>query len=709
MIANRGPGAVAVGFGVTIFLSSLLLFQIQPIVSKHILPWYGGSPAVWTTCLLFFQLVLFAGYGYSHLLVRRVSPRTQALIHGTLIVAAMLPALLPGPAWAPQGIESPLPRILRMLLVTVGLPYFVLSATSPLLQSWIHRVAPDRPPWHLFATSNAGSLIALASYPFLVEPLLSLPEQARNWKWGFLAFAMFCGALLWQVARQGAASRAPAEPETRPGAPAGRTGGPALWVGWSATSVVLFMAVTNQLSLNIASIPFVWVMPLGIYLLSFIVTFSGHRGYPRRLFAFLLVFAVVAFYLALPGDIQPDLAVLQLGSLQRIALAGLALFVCCMVCHGELYRSRPPAADLTRFYLSVSLGGVVGGVLVGVVAPLVFLLYHELQLGLVACGVLYAISVRRDSAGLFPEPRRNAVTALIASALAVMVTASVVLTVDQLQDTVYTKRNFFGLIRVQDVGRDDPTQDRHLDLAHGTTLHGLQFLGDKARRIPTIYYGPISGVGLTLRSVERPGGREVGVIGMGAATLAAYGRTGDRIRFYEIDPDMEEVARHPFTFLEDSEATCDVVIGDGRLSLERDPESRFDVLVLDAFSSDAIPTHLLTVEAMEIYSAHLNPEGVFAFHISNHYLNLAPIVAGLAQRQGYRAIEVANLDEPDGATREATWMLLSRSDLFFERLEAISRPLRTAGLVAIREATPEQYPEIRIWTDDYSNLLQILR
>lgn len=694
--------------GVTVFLGSFLLFLVQPIAGRRILPWYGGSPAVWTTCLVFFQSALLAGYAYAHLLARRASPRRQAVVHGALLAAALLPPVLPGLESAPAGNAAPVPGILALLLRTIGLPFFLLAASGPLLQAWAGRIHPERPPWRLFAVSNAGSLTALVAYPVLVAPELSVTAQARVWKAGLVVFALLVGFVLHRLATglpSGApGSGGPADPAADPARGPER---PGLWIAWSATAVILFMAVTNQLSLNIASVPFLWTMPLGLYLLSFVVTFSGPAAYPRPILAGLLVVAFVAFWVALPGDTQSELVVLRLTSLQRIVTSGLALFVCCMVCHGELYRLRPRRARLTRYYLAISLGGVVGGVLVGVVAPRAFLLYHELQLGLLACGVLCLLTLRREGPAALGTGRARLAVGMAAVGLAVMAAESVWLTQQQLRETVYTRRNFFGLIRVRDV--QDPDGAEHRELGHGSTLHGLQLLGDDRGRFPTIYYGPISGVGLVLRALGNPAGLRVGVIGMGAATVAAYGRANDRYDFYEIDPDMVDVARRYFTFLKDSRAECRVELGDGRLSLERDEDRGYDVIVLDAFSSDAIPVHLLTVEAMRTYERHLKPGGVLAFHISNHYLDLGAVVTGLAEARGFRAMEIENRDEPGGTTRESTWMILARDESLAEPLSLVSARAREAGLVTIRDAGPERVHGVPVWTDERSSLLGILR
>jgi spermidine synthase len=692
----------------TAFLGASLVFLIQPMASKHILPWYGGTPGVWTACLLFFQAGLLVGYAYAHLCARFLPPRGQALSHGLLVIGAMIPPVLAGPEWAPREAEYPPARILATLLATVGLPYVVLSATSPLLQAWSAKLDPRRAPWHLFATSNAGSLLALAAYPFLLEPHFALGSQARIWKALLAAYAVACGAVFWRLFRM--APRQSSPQEAAPPAPAERASPRrvGLWLGWSACAVVLFMAVTNQLTLNVAAVPFLWILPLAIYLLSFILTFSHPRFYSRRLAAFLLGPAVAAFFLALPGDVQNDSALLQLGVFSRIAILGVALFVCCVVCHGELYRLRPPVAQLTRFYLSIASGGVSGGFLVGIVAPRLFLLQQELEIGLLGCGTLFLVSARRDPREIF-RPRHAAAFTWVASALLAAATlGSVQLARIQLQDSIHSKRNFFGLLRVKEIPESERNATRHRRLYHGSTLHGLQVLRPDLKSRPTLYFGPISGVGLLLDPASRGRTWRVGIVGMGAATLAAYGRAGDHFRFYEIDADVVAIAREFFSYLDDTKASWDVRLGDARLSLEREDAQNFDVLVLDAFSSDAIPVHLLTVEAMGVYARHLRQDGVLAIHISNRYLDLTPVVDNLADHSGFHALHVANDDERGGTSQSSRWALLSRERSVLEEIGMRAQTLENAALIHFFIGNPAQYRRLRVWTDSYSSLSKIL-
>lgn len=695
-------------FASSVFLGAFLVFQIQPLIGKYVLPWYGGTAAVWTTCLLVFQALLFAGYAYAHLL-SRLAPRPQCVVHVALLGLAAAIPVLPAEAWKPAGGESPLLRIVAMLLATVGLPYFALSAGGPLLQSWFWRVEPGRSPYPLYALSNAGSLLALLSYPVVVEPYLSGRRQAALWRWGFAAFVVLAAAgawLTWRGAPRPPRSAPPPDAETAPPPSWGRM---LEWTGWSACSVILFMSVTNQLTLNVASVPFLWVVPLSLYLLAFIVAFSGERAYPRPVFGALLVAAVAAIVAVLELDLgYAGSGGFALPILPKIAVYCVALFVLCMVCHGELYRSRPAPRHLTRFYLAIAFGGMLGGILVGAVAPLLFLLYQELQLGLLLCCALYLAGRLRDPTSPLCLDRRRWAAAVAALGLVALALATARQTWLQLEGAVSTRRNFFGLLRVQEVAPDDPA--RHaFRLFDGAIVHGYQFQRADLRHEPTTYYARLTGVGRVLQLRQRAGPLRVGVVGLGAGTLAAYGRRGDSFRFYEINPAVVEVARDGFTYLADSPAETDVVLGDARLSLEREPPQRFDFLVLDAFSSDAIPVHLLTLEAFEIYERHLAPGAVIAVNVSNLHLELSTILYRIAEQRHMHALEIRNHHLPQHLTMAAEWMVLSRDTEFMNELLAVLEPPYREGELQLGNRPPERHAAVRAWTDESSSLLQILK
>src|SRR5688500_7643018 len=663
----------------TIFLSSFLLFLVQPLIARLILPWFGGSAAVWTTCMLFFQVLLLAGYAYAHFLVRRLaSGRGQAIIHTLLLAAAVaLLPISPSEAWKPAGDDEPISRILLLLGATVGLPYLLVASTSPLLQAWFARARPGENPYRLFAVSNLASLVALVGYPFVVEPFLAAGQQVRAWSWLFATFALLCALLAWRTP-QGVVSKAD---ETRERL--GRT--PViLWLALSATGSVLLLAVTNHLTQNVAAVPLLWLAPLTLYLASFIIAFEGRNWYrPELLWPLVLAWLGGMAWLLADVDYHFDLP-LQLG----IFLPGL--FLGCLFCHGELYRLRPAPRHLTAFYLYVSAGGAFGGLLVAVVAPLAFNAYYELGIGLVVLGLLAALR--------FAALGR--VQAL--ASLAVLLGASAAAAYDGLryhEDVRLAERGFYGVLRVKEYGA--PGEPGHLRrLVHGAIMHGEQYMDDARRDMVTTYYTETSGIAAAIQS--RAGGpRRVGVIGLGTGTIAAYGRKGDVYRFYDIDPRVIDIARNEFTYLADSQAKIELALGDARLTLEREPPQSFDVLAVDAFSSDAIPVHLITREALGVYLKHLRSDGIVAFHVSNRFLDLIPVVARLAKEHGAHAVLVTDDpdDEDDSVRSRSDWVLVSRDPAALAREAIVEAGAKPAA----------DRPAWRTWTDDYSNLIQILK
>ncbi|HXI36849.1 MAG TPA: fused MFS/spermidine synthase [Burkholderiales bacterium] len=663
-------------YAATIFLSSFLLFLVQPLIARLILPWFGGSAAVWTTCMLFFQILLVAGYAYAHLLTK-TTKKASFLVHAVLLAAAVatLP-ILPAESWKPQGAGDPTARILLLLGATVGLPYFLLASTSPLVQAWFARARPGANPYRLFAMSNLASLGALVGYPFVVEPVLSAHEQVSVWSWLFGAFAILCASLAW-FSRSGEGRTI--EPEKSESEPY------LLWLSLSATGSVLLLAVTNHLTQNVAAVPLLWLAPLVIYLLSFILTFEGGAWYqPRRLWIVLLVALGGMAWLLADSRLQFQLG-LQLG----VYLAGL--LVACLFCHGELYRARPATGALTAYYLTISIGGALGGLLVAVVAPLVFDAYYELGLGLVMAALLAALRF----APLGPWAGYASLAALLGVAGCAMYEA-----IDYRRDVRLSERNFYGVLRVKEYGR--PGEERYLRrLVHGAIMHGEQYQSERWRRFLTSYYTEYSGIGAAIRSKERAGPIRVGVIGLGAGTIAAYGRKGDVYRFYDINPDVVAVAKREFTFLGDSQAEIQVVLGDARLSLEREAPQNFDVLAVDAFSGDAIPVHLITREALAVYLRQVKPDGIVAFHLSNRFLQLIPVVARLAKEQGVQAALVSDDpdDDDDSLRSRSDWVLVSKSRA------ALAAP----QIVSAGGEPAEDEGDWRTWTDDYSNLVQILK
>jgi SAM-dependent methyltransferase len=675
-------------YALTIVVSAFLLFQVQPVIAKIILPWFGGSAAVWTVCMLFFQMALLLGYLYAHALVRYLKPRTQMLVHaGLLLASALALPIYPNASWKPLNGDEPTLRILGLLAVTVGLPYFLLSTTGPLLQAWYARRFRGALPYRLYALSNAGSMFALLSYPVLFEPVFTTHQQAWMWSAAYGVFVVLCGlTALWSG--NAAAAETVVEPEAveKPSAKLY-----SMWLLLPAVASLLLLAITNHLSQNVAAIPFLWVLPLSIYLLTFILCFEGSGWYRRTPYLQLLAVALGSMAYALSVDSTGSVPIRVM-----VPLFAMGLFTCCMVCHGELARLKPDPRYLTHFYVMIAAGGALGGVVVGLVAPHLFDAIYEMPLGLVACGVLVVWVLRQDAElKWFQRWRQPApiVAAVLTVALAVFVGL-------QIRDSVRASRemvrNFYGALRVRDSG--PATQlDATRTLTNGTINHGEQFLNPARRDQPTTYYGPDTGVGLAIREKEKAGAIRVGVIGLGTGTLAAYGRPGDYYRFYEINPLVLRLAHTEFTFLGDSKAKVDVAMGDARLSLERESPENFDVLAVDAFSSDSIPVHLLTLQAMLLYFRHLRPDGVLAVHISNRYLDLEPVLAGETRATGKLARVVDTEDDDTQDVFGATWVLVTSPASGFH------------GEELTNSTAIESKKTVRLWTDDYSNLFRILK
>jgi hypothetical protein len=675
-------------YAVTIFLSAFLLFQVQPLIAKIILPWFGGSAAVWSASLVFFQLVLLAGYTYAHLSIRWLPARAQMSVHVALLLisCALLP-ILPSPAWRPDAAVDPTGRILLVLGATIGLPYFLLSATSPLLQAWYVRRSGSGTPYRLFALSNFGSLLALLSFPFLIEPWLASGVQAYAWSAAYIAFTLACGATAW-VSRHAAPEAAPvAGPALTAGSARPGFAQLAYWVLLAACASVLLVSVTTQMSANVAPVPLMWIVPLALYLVTFILAFESDRLYQRRLFLPLLAVALggMAYMLhAAEGNLPI-----------RWAVPGFSagLFICCMVCHGELARRRPAPRHLTLFYLMVALGGALGGSFVALLAPHIFTAYWELPLGLIVCGLLALPAVWS-----LPLPSRAAWPLRTAWGLGVVVLATYAARQElaDRQEVVFQARNFYGSLAVRD---EVPLADDMVrTLYHGTIDHGSQLLDPDLCFTATSYYGPHSGIGRALEALQARGPVRVGIIGLGAGVLASYGRKGDCFRIYEINPLVAQIARNMFTFYLHAGADKQILMGDARLTMERQEAQHYDLLIVDAFAGDAVPVHLLTREAAQLYGRHLKPDGILALHISNRYLDLEPVCLGDAQALGKQAVVVDDNGDEEPYLSSSTWVLVTSNAAWFESASFKDAHMRPAKM-------PGQF---RPWTDDYSNLFQIL-
>jgi SAM-dependent methyltransferase/MFS family permease len=669
-------------YALTIFVSAFLLFLIQPIIAKQILPWFGGTAAVWTTCLVFFQFALLAGYFYSDWLTRYVSPKRQAFMHIALVVIALLLLpIIPDVSWKPKGDESPSLRILLLMTATIGLPYFLLSTTSPLVQAWFARSYPNTSPYRLFALSNLASMLALLGYPFLFEPWFSTRTQAISWSVGFGLFALLILLAAWRGLKspmqviEADIDASDAEP-------------PSLkdkftWIALAGLGSVLLLAISNHLTQNISSIPLMWVVPLAIYLLTFILCFDGKGWYQRKLFLPLLAVALLSMAWMLADPRMHFMLYWQIG------MFSAGLFIACMFCHGELVARKPHPKHLTTFYLMVSVGGAVGSVLVGLIAPIALPAYFELEIALVFLAALATVL-------LWGKIHVFAVYAAIAITVATAVAAG--FTIYQFrEDVVVMTRNFYGTLRVKEYKKPE-VDNRRRSLVHGAILHGDQYMDPPYNRSATTYYKLKSGIGqsILLKAKLADGPIRVGVIGLGTGTIATYGNPGDVYRYYDINPEVVTIANRDFTYLKESDAKIEIALGDARLNLEREPVQNFDVLAIDAFSSDSIPVHLITLEALQIYEKHMKPGGVIAFHVSNRFLDLKPVVQQLAEKRGLHVAWVHDTYEDGGTSSD--WILLTKDKTFLLKPEIVEH----TEIIVPR-------PEWRLWTDDFNNLLQVLK
>jgi hypothetical protein len=815
-MADAAPRAktwvLGLNFALVIFISAFLLFQVQPLISKFILPWFGGGPAVWTSCMLFFQTLLFAGYAYAHFSVKRFKPATQGLLHVVLLVAALavsLPSIAPSSWWKPQDSNYPTWRIMALLAVNVGLPYLLLSATGPLLQAWFARSFAGRSPYRLYALSNVGSLLGLLSYPFLVEPALDSYAQSSLWSWGFAAFVVLCGFVaihIWRLDRAPPVTTAPgvlpAKLSPTAAEPALVWHQPLFWIVLPAFASTMFLATTNHVCQDVAVIPFLWVIPLSLYLLSFIIAFDHERWYVRPIFA---IAGLAFLYLASgtpdfateygEGDAKTKVTLLhfteeaiewwrrpspdsddgataadstnaadggeapdaeppyefdpEVDYVGELVIHFAALFCVCMICHGELVRIRPPTAYLTSFYLMISAGGAIGGIFVSLIAPAVFDTFYEWKLGIFGGVILTAVTFLL-STGIFQHfdeasgPRGSSERWSFGLWLATLLLVAVPWLVlsgiawsdlmkmhrpDE-EEVIARVRNFYGAVRIEVDTDEDPESGELVPysrtLYNGRIIHGLQFLDDD-QRLPTTYYSTDSGVGRAIGFFKAQPDMRVGAVGLGTGTLAAYNvEPGHYFRFYEINPEVQDLARDYFTYLKNAVGKVEVVLGDARLSLEREAVSdpqRFDVLVLDAFSGDAIPTHLLTREAFDIYLKHVDiDDGIIAVHISNRYIDLVPVVRGLTEHFQLGSVRIDADGEGRGAYN-SEWICVTNNRVFLEThaeddaYDGRNLPefMFYADEPRVKRSKPHaafqtirSWPRTILWTDAYSNLFDIV-
>ena len=681
-------------FAIVITLSAFLIFLVQPLIAKQILPWFGGTAAVWTTCMVFFQSALLAGYAYADWAPRRLGIVRHARVHAVLALVSLLALpIVASTYWKPVDGTAPIAHILGLLAATIGLPYFVLAATSPLVQMWFSRSHPNRDPYRLFALSNGASLAALLCYPFIVEPTLALRDPAWGWSALYGVFVVVIGGLAIKVARRetgGAAYlRASQSATPTPDADSAVSHAPPpprrayfWWLVLAATASALLLAVTNHVTENIASVPMLWLMPLTLYLLTFILCFDGSRWYTRETFFGPVLIAIGAMgWLIVDKSHQFDLLVESI-------VFGAGLFVVCMFCHGELVASKPDPHYLGRFYTIIAFGGALGSVLIAFVAPLVLRSYYEVSLLLVVAMLLLA-------GVAWPWSRRAFALALAG----ILITSDVVWMnmKNDAKDAIWMGRNFYGSLKVRAYEEPD-SYNYHRRLVHGAILHGEQYQAPAAREFATSYYTATSGIGHAIDIKEKAGENiRVGMIGLGVGTIATYGRVGDVFRFYEIDPQVPIIANEYFSFLSNSEAKVDIVLGDARLSIEREAPQNYDVLGVDAFSGDAIPAHLITREAVELFRKHMAPGGIIAYHVSNRYLDLAPVLGMITKTLGMQALQIDDFKSEGSSIKSpSSWVLLAEDAATLESLREYGKP-------------PDDKPGWRMWTDDYHNLFQVLR
>lgn len=679
-------------YGLVIFISAFLIFLVQPLIAKQILPWFGGSAAVWGTCLLFFQTALLAGYAYADAVNRWLTIRRQVILHtALLLLAALTMPIIAAEHWRPSGEEEPISRIIGLLIATIGLPYFLLATTTPLVGSWYWRRYQQSAPYRLFALSNFASLLALLGFPLLMEPWIGNREIALLWSGLFVVFAVLCATLGWSTVRHAqrtfTSERLDAEPQ--PGAghlfierPQHALPDWLFWIGLSALGSAMLLGVSSHLTQNISSAPLLWVVPLSLYLVTFIISFDHPRWYVRPLF--LPLAAILVPLMAWLSDS------LELAMVTPVYAAGL--FVVCMVCHGELARLKPHPSRLTVFYLSISVGGALGSLLMAVIAPFIFDGYYELYAALIAAAVIgLGLKIGRSSAG------RWAFRTTAVAVLAAVCATSWESIRDYRRDIRFIERDFYGVVRTRDV-RSEVT---FRSMIHGAISHGGQLINEGLEMTASSYFGPTSGYGRLFASMPA-GPKRIGIVGLGAGALAVYARPGDHWVFYEISPAVVRAARAEFTFLEKMQGSHEVVLGDGRLALEREPTRQFDVLALDAFSGDSIPSHLVTKEAMEIYMKHLKPDGVIVLQATNRFVDLLPVARNLADAHGLTAVLIS--DTPQFDSGADYWLSMTDQVIMTRNPKILqAEPIRSAAQAVAKS------PRVPMFTDDYINLISILK
>ncbi len=685
---------------ISVFISAFLVFQIQPIISKIILPWFGGGASVWTTCLLFFQFFLLVGYLYAYILTKILKVKYQIVVHLACLLLSLF--LLPNNIADIQNIPisgSPTWAVLKVLFFGLGFPYLILSANTPLLQHWFTSETNGAHPYRLYATSNVGSFLALISYPIIIEPFMSLDGQIKLWSSIYWLFVLLVGWIFFIVVKQNNKDRlcTPEQP-INPKVGFFRL---ILWFMLSALGVILLVSTTNALTQNVPPVPFLWLAPLAIYLLTYVVAFSNFAIYVRKFWLpFFMLLSFVALLIYFIGG--------QFDIITQLLIYLLILLCGCMICHGELNSLKPQQGNTTLFYLVLSVGGVCGSFLVSFVAKNLFDEFLEFPLAIFSVLVLATASLCWNKQDGLAEVKPR-MAGVVNSQLSILAVGSAVVGLVWLlafiklnnqyqQYDIAKARNFYGILTVKDIIEGKVNERRLID---GTTSHGSQSLPLSQSAVPTSYYRPGTGVQLVIEELSSDSKLQVGIIGLGVGALAAYGQPGDHYTFYELNPLVSDFANKYFSYLSSAKAEVDVKLGDARVTLQNEldlgQKNAFDLLIMDAFSGDLIPTHLMTHEAFLLYQQHIKAQGVIALHISNRHLSLLPVIM---QHSRSLNMQVMLFETPgEGNEHDAQWVVLTNNSRLTQSAKLISRQTVIAK---------DQYQKV-LWTDDYSSLLPILK
>lgn len=731
--------ALIILFAGTLFVSATLMFILQPLYGKLMLPLLGGSPAVWNTCMVFYQMLLFFGYLYAHLLSTRFAHTRQIQVHAAIVLLSLiaLPVALPE-SMSPPTDSNPTLWLVWTLFISIGLPFFVLSTTSPLLQKWFSHVGhhTSHDPYYLYVASNSGSLLALLSYPFIIEPNIGLNAQKSIWSIGYIGLIVLIAACGWYFVRNYLQDKVSDEPEKVVEAPS--TLAKLHWLALAFVPSSLLLGLTNFVSTDIAAVPLLWIIPLTLYLLSFTLVFSRWAKPIQRVSVFLQPIVLLPFIAY--SFINPAILPYWLDLTLHLS----AFFLAVMVCHGELARHRPHTAYLTLFYLIMSFAGMLGGMFNTFIAPFIFNGIYEYPLMIVAALLLRPAAQRQSNeqwkiwgvqaifpvlilllggliyysvsdlgaymdnigtalilfAGLSYAFRKQVVSLALLTGVIIFFIIGLRVT---MSNTIYKERTFFGVLSVRDsvLLNEQGKPEKYKELFHGTTKHGAQRLASHVQE-PLTYYSRPGPMGQLFKAYDAVDGKwQVGVVGLGAGALACYAKPQQTWTFFEIDPVVVEIAKNPeyFSYLQRCTPKAAMVIGDARLSLEAEPAEKFDLLVIDAFSSDSVPTHLLTQEALQLYFSKISSNGILAFHITNRHLELKKVLSDHAKQLHYAALIQEFKPKQEIPLVVATdWFVLAKK-------EEDLKPLYKNGLG--RWQKPGLYFDMKPWTDDFTNIVGI--